>query len=147
MRVFLIAALMAVTASGIPAHAADVAVSVSIGQPGFYGRLDFGDYSPPQLIYQQPRMVRAVPAGRPPVYLNVPPGHSKNWSRYCRQYNACDERVYFVRNTWYEREYVPSYQRRHGDRRDDPRNDRRDDRRDDRQNDHRNNDGNRGGNR
>lgn len=139
MRLFFIAIMMAAAGSNLPAQAADVGVSVSIGQPGFYGRLDFDDYSPPQLIYREPRMVRAVPVSRPPIYLNVPPGHSKNWKRYCRQYNACDERVYFVRNTWYEREYVPSYQRRHGER--------RDDRRDDRREDRRGNDHNRGGNR
>lgn len=139
MRLFLIAVMMAAATNAIPVQAADVGVSVSIGQPGFYGRLDFGDYSPPQLIYQQPRMVRAVPVSRPPVYMHVPPPHYRNWKRYCREYNACDERVYFVRNTWYEREYVPSYQRRHGDRRDEYRDNRHDDRRD--------NDHYRGGNR
>lgn len=144
MRLYLMAVMMAAASSTIPAQAADVAVSVSIGQPGFYGRLDIGDYPPPQVISREPRVVRAVPVSRPPIYLNVPPGHSKNWRRYCHRYNACDERVYFVRNTWYEREYVPSYQRRHAkDRRDD----RRDDRRNDRDDDRRGNDHNRGGNR
>jgi hypothetical protein len=143
MRLYLIAVMLA-AASAMPVQAADVGVSVSIGQPGFYGRLDIGDYAPPQVIYREPRMVRAVPVSRPPIYLNVPPGHSKNWKRYCRQYNACDERVYFVRNTWYEREYVPSYKRRHGDRRDDYRgNDNRGN--DHRGNDNRGNDQNRGG--
>jgi hypothetical protein len=41
MERFLIAAAATVTA---PALAADVGVSVSIGQPGFYGQLDIGDY-------------------------------------------------------------------------------------------------------
>jgi hypothetical protein len=144
MRLFLIAVLTAAATGMAPARAADVGVSLSIGQPGFYGRLDIGDYPPPQLIYQQPRVVRTVPVSRPPIYLNVPPGHAKNWRRYCRHYDACDERVYFVRNTWYEREYVPHYQRRHVDRRDDRGDDRR---RDEHRGDRRDNDHERGRNR
>ncbi len=124
MKLILLMFLLA--ASTAPVLAADVGVSVSIGQPGFYGRLDFADYPPPpQLVYQQPRMVERVPTGRPPIYLNVPPGHARNWRRHCGQYDACDERVYFVKNNWYEREYAPRYQRQYGDRRDDRRGDSR----------------------
>ena len=123
MKRFLIAAAIAVTVT-TPALAADVGVSISIGQPGFYGRLDIGDFPPPQLIYPQPVIITpGVPVGRPPLYLHVPPGHSKKWSRYCREYNACGEPVYFVHGDWYEREYVPRYQEKHrgrgGDRHDD----------------------------
>ena len=131
------AALLA--ASIVPALAADVGVSVSIGQPGFYGHLDIGGYPPPQLIYRQPIIIERVPEARPPVYLNVPPGQAKNWRRYCGAYNACDERVYFVRNSWYKREYVPRYHEYQNDRRDDRR-------RDDYRDDHRGGQGNhRGG--
>lgn len=102
-----------------PAFAADVGVSISVGQPGFYGRIDIGNaYPRPVLVYPQAVVVDRVPAGRPPLYPNVPPGHAKHWSRHCREYNACGERVYFVRNDWYEREYVPHYQREHGPRED-----------------------------
>ena len=130
-RIFVIAVLMA--AASAPARAADVGVSVSVGQPGFYGRIDIGDYPPPQVIYQQPRIIRRVEVDRPPVYLHVPPGHARNWRRHCGAYNACDEQVYFVRNSWYEREYVPRYRERdrgrhdgyRGDHRGDGDNDRR----------------------
>lgn len=105
-------------AIAIPALAADVGVSVSIGQPGFYGRLDIGGYPPPQLIYREPIVIERVPVDRPPVYLRVPPGHAKKWRKHCHEYNACGERVYFVRDNWYNREYVPRYQKQHGDRRD-----------------------------
>jgi hypothetical protein len=106
--------LLAVTLAGVsvPVRAADVGVSVSIGQPGFYGRLDIGDYPRPQLIYREPRMIQRAPSGRPPVYMHVPPGHAKNWRRHCSAYDACGERVYFVRNGWYENQYVPRYQER-----------------------------------
>ena len=111
--------LAATSAAGtLPVLAAEVGVSVSIGQPGFYGHVDIGGYPRPQLIYRQPVLVERVPVARPPIYLNVPPGQAKHWRRYCGAYGACGERVYFVRNNWYEREYVPRYQAYHNDRRD-----------------------------
>lgn len=111
--------LAATSAAGtLPVLAAEVGVSVSIGQPGFYGHVDIGGYPRPQLIYRQPVLVERVPVARPPIYLNVPPGQAKHWRRYCGAYGACGERVYFVRNSWYEREYVPRYQAYHNDRRD-----------------------------
>lgn len=127
------AALAAIT---VPSLAADVGVSLSIGQPGFHGHLDIGDFPQPRVIYQQPRVMYRAAMHRPPIYLHVPLRHAKNWRKHCRTYNACNERVYFVRDDWYQHEYVPRYQERHGDRRDD----RRDDRRGDRGNDRKNND-------
>ena len=126
MKRYLIAMAMIATVS-TPALSADVGVSLSIGQPGFYGQIDIGDYPRPQLIYRQPMMIERVPMGRDPIYLNVPPGHRKNWKKHCRDYNACGERVYFVQNSWYDREYAPRYQQRHTDRRDGRGDDNRDD--------------------
>ncbi|PIY01581.1 MAG: hypothetical protein COZ23_02435 [Hydrogenophilales bacterium CG_4_10_14_3_um_filter_58_23] len=137
MKRFLIAAIVAAATVTIPALAADVGVSVSIGQPGFYGRLDIGDYPPPQVIYRQPRIIERVPMDRPPIYLRVPPGHAKHWSKNCHKYNACGERVYFVQDGWYNREYVPRYQELHRDRRDERRDDHRGNQKNDRHgNDH-----------
>jgi uncharacterized protein YcfJ len=89
-------------------------VSVSVGEPGFYGRIDIGGLPPPRLVYSQPIVVDREPAGvvRAPIYLRVPPGHAKHWHRHCAQYNACGERVYFVQDAWYSDVYVPRYQRR-----------------------------------
>ncbi len=126
-RLFFAAALTALAA---PVIAADVGVSVSIGQPGYYGRLDIGGYSQPQMIYQRPRVMYRSAMHRQPIYMHVPPGHARNWRKHCRAYNACGERVYFVQNNWYNREFVPRYQQNHRDGR-------RDDRRDDRNDDHR----------
>lgn len=42
MKRLLIAAVVIAATVTIPALAADVGVSVNIGQPGFYGRLDTG---------------------------------------------------------------------------------------------------------
>ncbi len=41
------------------------------------------------------------------------PGHEKHWRKHCAQYNACGRPVYFVRDDWYNNEYVPRY--RHAD--------------------------------
>ena len=106
----------AVAAIAFPALAADVGVSLQIGEPGFYGRIDIGGFPQPRLIYSQPVVIQRVPRGvvREPIYLRVPPGHAKNWSKHCRKYNACDQPVYFVQDSWYEQEYVPRYRKSHG---------------------------------
>lgn len=131
-RILIVAAIAAITVTA-PVLAADVGVSVSVGQPGFYGRLDIGGYPPPQVLYRQPIAIERVPRGRPPIYLRVPPGHVKNWRRHCRKYNACGERVFFVQDSWYHREYVPRYQEQHRNRQ----NDQRDQNRHDQRGDHR----------
>ena len=114
-QLFFAAALL--IASAVPALAADVGVSVSIGQPGFYGRIDIGGYPPPQVVYPQPVIVERVAVRRAPIYLNVPPGHARHWGRHCRNYNACGQPVYFVQNSWYQREYVPYHRQRQSYRR------------------------------
>jgi hypothetical protein len=114
MKRILIAAATVLPAVMTPAFATDVGVSVTIGQPGFYGRIDIGGYPPPAVIYSEPVIIERVPVARPPVYLRVPPGQAKKWGSYCHHYNACGERVYFVTDEWYSRDYVPAYQKRHG---------------------------------
>lgn len=106
-------------------QAADVGVSVSIGQPGFYGRIDIGSFPHPQLIYPQPIVIQPPPVaiGRQPIYLRVPPGHAKNWARYCHRYNACGQPVYFVQDRWYRDVYAPRYRHERHDRRDEYRRD------------------------
>lgn len=95
------AALTAASMLGGAAHAAEprVGVSVNISQPGFYGRINIGDQPPPAVIYSQPIIIQQTPVAvhRRPIYLRVPPGHSKNWARYCGRYSACGQPVYFVR--------------------------------------------------
>lgn len=127
MKLFLLAAVLLVSTAS--ARASDVGVSVTIGEPGFYGRIDIGDYPTPQLLYRQPRYIQRRAAGRSPIYMHVPPGHAKNWRKHCAAYGACDERVYFVGDRWYQREYVQRYQARQAERRDGRNNGQRDDRR------------------
>jgi len=113
MKKILFAALMTVTAA--PAFAVDVGISLTIGQPGFYGRIDIGDFPQPQLIFSSPVIIlRSAGVVREPIYLHVPPGHAKKWSKHCHKYNACGQPVYFVQENWYNNEYVPQYSERHG---------------------------------
>ena len=118
MKQFLLAAVIATATN--PAFAADIGVSVSIGQPGFYGRIDIGNMPQPQLIYATPVIIQPVPVGvvYQPVYLHVPPGHQKDWRKHCREYDACGRPVYFVKEDWYSNEYAPRYREKHrgGDR-------------------------------
>ena len=132
--VLISAALLAAALTGVsnPTLAANVDVSINIGQPGYYGPLDIRDFGRPSVIYREPIVVQRVYSQREPIYLHVPPGHAKHWRKHCAQYNACGERVYFVQDSWYNREYVPHYQAQHRDHGDMRREDRRDDRSDDR---------------
>ena len=140
MKHFMIAAAVVLAAVTTPALAEDVGVSVDIGHPGFYGRLDIGGFPQPPVIYRQPKVIERVAVDRPPIYLRVPPGHAKNWRKHCRHYNACGERVYFVHDNWYHREYVPRYQEQHRHRRDGRRDGHKDENRGDRGHDRRDND-------
>ena len=75
--------------------------------PGVYGRIDVRNRPPPPVLYPQPVIIvrQAYPVA--PVYLHVPPGHARNWSKHCRKYDACGVPVYFVKSA----EYEPGYQR------------------------------------
>lgn len=88
------------------AYGADVDVRVMITSeiaPGVYGRVDIGNAPPPPVLYAKPVIIAAPPGGQParPMYLHVPPGHAKNWSKHCHRYNACGQPVYFVKSEEY----------------------------------------------
>ena len=110
------AALVAAAVVSATPALAQTNVSINIGQPGFYGRIDLGDFSQRPVVYtQQPVIVREVRHVRAePIYLRVPPGHRKSWSRYCGRYDACGRPVMFVRDDWYTNTYAPHYRARHG---------------------------------
>jgi len=120
------------------AHAGEPVINLSIGgeiSPGIYGQVQFGNGPPPPVLYEQPRIIVRQPPNvvLQPLYLHVPPGHAKNWAKHCREYDACNRPVYFVKS----REYEPDYRgrkdkgRRHEGRREEHRDRwREDDRRD-----------------
>jgi len=94
-----------------PAFAGDVSASIGISQPGFYGQINIGGFPRPAVIYAQPVWIQ--PPLRvvyvEPIYLRVPPGHEKHWSKHCAKYGACGRPVYFVREDWYQSQYVPRH--------------------------------------
>ena len=105
----------------IPAMAQNI--SLSINQPGIYGRVNIGEpvpqrawVNPRPIVIEQPRVVYE----RQPIYLYVPPAHSGNWGRYCGNYNACAQPVIFVHDDWVR---DSGNQRRYGNYRDRDRHD------------------------
>lgn len=107
-------ALLLTGAAVLPAMAqTNVGVSVSVNQPGLYGRIDIGNAPQPALVYPQPVVIQQTPVvmQREPIYMHVPPGHAKNWAKYCGKYGACNQRVYFVQEGWYNEHYAPKHGR------------------------------------
>ena len=101
--------LVLLGATPLLGSAADVDVRVILSgevAPGVYGRVDFGTAPPPPVLYAKPMVIAPLP-GPPakPLYLHVPPGHAKHWSKHCQRYNACGQPVYFVKSAEYERGY------------------------------------------
>lgn len=103
----------------LQSQATDVGVSISISQPGVYGRIDIGRFPQPQVVVAQPVIVAVPRVGvvvpAEPVYLWVPPGHRKKWKKHCGAYNACGVPVVFVRDDWYEARVMPHSTRGKGD--------------------------------
>ncbi|MDE2394609.1 MAG: hypothetical protein KGM91_04145 [Burkholderiales bacterium] len=99
MKTLVAAGLLGAAATGF---AADVGLSISISQPGIYGRVDIGSFPQPVVVAPQPVIIgRPVVAAPQPVYMWVPPGQRRNWGRYCAHYRACGVPVYFVDDGWY----------------------------------------------
>jgi len=107
MRAKNVVSAIALGALLLPAaQAQSVSVNAVIsGQvvPGVYGQVVIGSRPPPPVVYAQPVVVAPVPVmvGAPapePIYLHVPPGHAKHWSKYCHEYHACNRPVYFVKS-------------------------------------------------
>ena len=117
----LIFSMLALAA--VPLAHSQVSVSgVISGQvaPGVYGQVVIGGGPPPPVVYAQPVVAQppALIVGAPPVepiYLRVPPGHERHWDKHCREYNACNRPVYFVRSA----EYGERKQHKHHNKHDD----------------------------
>jgi hypothetical protein len=118
------ATLALATCALAPASAqTNVGVSIGIQQPGVYGRIDIGNFPQPRVYYPEPVVIIQSPVvmQQQPIYLYVPPGHQKNWAKHCARYNACGQRVYFVREDWVRERYDERRHNEQGDRRDDGR--------------------------
>lgn len=115
----LMAGLVALSALlGGAAHAVTPYATATVEgalAPGVYGRIEIGNAPPPPLVYMQPLIIQRAPVlvQQQPLYLHVPPGHAKNWSKHCARYNACARPVYFVKvqgdDGWERRQGRDSY--------------------------------------
>ncbi|MDB5846858.1 MAG: hypothetical protein JWP29_610, partial [Rhodoferax sp.] len=107
----LIVGSLLVAGAIAPALAQNVGISIGVNQPGVYGRIDIGNAPPPQLVYPQPVIIQqprqVLP--RQPIYLYVPPMQQQNWGRYCNNYSACNQPVYFVQEQWVRDRYVHAH--------------------------------------
>lgn len=117
MKTISAAIFAALALASLPARAGTPIINLTVGgeiSPGVYGQVQFGNAPPPEVINAQPIMVAPEPRGAAvePMYLHVPPGHAKHWSRYCHRYNACNRPVYFVKTGRYQ----PDYRDRHHDK-------------------------------
>jgi hypothetical protein len=116
MKKLLLASFATLCLSGFAHAQPAVGVSISVGEPGFYGAIDIGNAPPPVLYSPQPVLVEPVPMGvapLPPLYLHVPLGYRRDWRHHCAEFNACGRPVYFVQDNWYNRVYVPHYRQHH----------------------------------
>jgi hypothetical protein len=103
----IIALALAAGATGAALAQPSIGVSIGINQPGVYGRIDIGDIPRPALVYAQPMIIAPPPVvlDRRPIYLYVPAPHQQDWRRYCGQYSACGQPVYFVQDRWVRERY------------------------------------------
>ena len=116
MRVmrFIVLPMLA-CAAGAASAQVQVSVNAAItGEvvPGVYGQVVIGSRPPPPVVYARPVVIQPAPVvvGAPlvePIYLHVPPGHAKHWSKHCHEYHACNRPVYFVKSA----EYDPGYRK------------------------------------
>ncbi|MBC7456487.1 MAG: hypothetical protein H7335_22840 [Massilia sp.] len=114
MKSLMIATIIFAAAGAAAPAMAQTSVSISVGQPNFYGRIDLGGYAPPPVYVAQPVIIeRQVRYVDPPIYLRVPEGHRKHWRKHCRAYNACGQQVFFVQDGWYNNTYAPRYREQH----------------------------------
>lgn len=136
-----LAALALVCAAGAAQAQAYISSTIS-GQlaPGVYGQVNIGNAAPPPLMYAQPMWGNqgAMMPQAQPMYMWVPPDHSRNWRRYCYQYQACGRPVYFLRSApprWRAEAPHHHHDRDWNDHRRDERRWHRDERRDERRDD------------
>lgn len=107
-------------------------VSATVGgqiAPGVYGRVDVSNGPVPALMFAQPVVVAPAPAyqARAPIYMYVPSGHAKHWSKHCARYAACGQPVYFVKEPPRRGDHFHGRRDRHGAHRHDGRRDHRHD--------------------
>jgi hypothetical protein len=108
--------MLSLAAVGGALATTNIGVSIGIGGPGQYGRIDINNYPQPVLVMPQPVVVMPTPVAvyQRPIYLYVPSTHRNDWRRYCGQYGACGQPVYFVQESWVRERYAKEHPHQHG---------------------------------
>ncbi|HWU84871.1 MAG TPA: hypothetical protein VN028_06010 [Rhodocyclaceae bacterium] len=110
LRLFTLTLILSCLGTLFSTVHAQTMVTLSMGQPGYYGRIEIGNaYPQPALLFPNAIMGNPGVYTGEPVYMHVPPAHAYAWSRYCSFYGACDWMVYFVEDGWYNEVYVPGF--------------------------------------
>jgi hypothetical protein len=104
MKKLIVISVLASAMTSVLAQDVRVTISGEVA-PGVYGRVDIGNRPRPPLVFEQPVVVVRQGRAPGPIYMHVPPGHARNWSKHCAKYNACRHPVYFVKSA----EYEPGY--------------------------------------
>ncbi len=110
-HLFLITAIITLGLPNLVA-AGNYGLGVVIDDPAYYyGEVDVRAVPDPWLVYEQPVTIEttAATANVAPIYLYVPGDHHRRWFKHCHEYDACDIPVYFVKENWYKKVYVPAY--------------------------------------
>ena len=121
MKFFSFTIFSVLALASLSAQAATPIINLSVSgevSPGVYGQIQLGNAPPPPVLESRPTIIVQQPPGRTiePIYLHVPPGHAKNWSKHCREYNACNKPVYFVKSEEYEPGYREYKDKGHKDK-------------------------------
>ncbi|MEJ6000272.1 hypothetical protein [Paucibacter soli] len=99
-------------------RAPELGLSLTLAQPGVYGRIEIGAQQMPRVYYPQTVVVQPAQLGYRPVYIYAPEWQVRHWPRHCHHYGACDRPVYFVRDDWvrenYRQEHRHEHRRGHG---------------------------------
>ncbi|WIT10581.1 hypothetical protein PFX98_16895 [Paucibacter sediminis] len=111
-RLLLCSAALASGAAFAYDRSPEIGFSLSVAQPGVYGRIDIGPQQIPRVYYPQTVLVQPAAVAYRPMYIYAPEPHVRHWRDYCRQYGACDRPVYFVRDEWVRENY--RHEHRHG---------------------------------
>lgn len=113
----LLLAAAALSATGLAQaydRSPDIGFSLSVAQPGVYGRIEIGPQQLPRVYYPQTVVVQPAHMGYRPVYVYAPEPHMRHWPRHCQRYGACDRPVYFVRDEWVREHYRHGHRHGHG---------------------------------
>lgn len=109
-----LAALALIALGSVAPVMAEVSVSVTLGEPEYYGRIELDEgYYRPRLVNDRPVVLDQRYRNMAPIYVRAPRDQHSDWRQHCAKYDACERPVFFVRDEWYTQIYAPRYRQLH----------------------------------